>query len=89
MSHKNYWMCADDVDLTRSQTLKRHLDDHFEDKGDDAETIEQLPVAEVSEGASVTLLLRECVARSLTVLFSLAIIVLCVSAISPWNYLVH
>ena len=51
-------MCADEVDLTRSQTLKQHLDDHFEDKDGDTETAEQLPALEVSEGDFITWFLR-------------------------------
>ncbi|XP_076449697.1 ATP-dependent DNA helicase Q4-like isoform X2 [Babylonia areolata] len=34
VSHKNYWMCADEADSGRSERLKRHLDSHFEDLGD-------------------------------------------------------
>jgi len=35
VSHKNYWMCSDEANVERSQTLKKYLDDHFEDNDAD------------------------------------------------------
>ncbi|XP_052816677.1 ATP-dependent DNA helicase Q4-like isoform X2 [Mya arenaria] len=57
VSHKNYWMCADDVDMTRNDKLKGILNQYFDKQEHDAPDLDSLttqPVPEFSEGQLIS-----------------------------------
>lgn len=58
VSHKNFWMCSDEADDARSERLKKHLDDYFEDKSEGHLEQMELPAQEV-DGSSLAQLVSD------------------------------
>ncbi|XP_025115631.1 ATP-dependent DNA helicase Q4-like isoform X3 [Pomacea canaliculata] len=46
VAHKNYWMCANEVDLKRSNALKKYLDDYFDEADEEKDGLVNLSVEE-------------------------------------------